>query len=133
MPSRVRGWRPIHHEDRDRVTRAAMTRQATREYDEQYRIVRPDGSIRWIRDRARSRCATPAGKVYRLARLGRGHHGTAARRDGVRDSEERLQSILDNSTAVIYVKDTSGRYLLVNRRYETLSTPPAPRSSARRL
>jgi PAS domain S-box-containing protein len=38
----------------------------------------------------------------------------------LRESEERLQAILDNSTAVIYLKDTEGRYILINRRYETL-------------
>lgn len=38
----------------------------------------------------------------------------------LRDSQQRLQAILDNSFAVIYVKDAQGRYLLINRRYETL-------------
>jgi PAS domain S-box-containing protein len=37
------------------------------------------------------------------------------------DESRRLQqSIIDNSTAVIYVKDLDGRYLLVNRRFEEL-------------
>lgn len=40
--------------------------------------------------------------------------------EALRESEERLQAILDNSPAVIYVKDSQYRYLLVNRRYETL-------------
>ena len=31
-----------------------------------------------------------------------------------------LWSVIDNSTAVIYVKDASGRFLLVNRRFEEL-------------
>jgi PAS domain S-box-containing protein len=35
-------------------------------------------------------------------------------------SEARLQNILDNSTAVVYVKDLDGRYLLINREYERL-------------
>ncbi|WP_437830380.1 AAA family ATPase [Sorangium sp. So ce1153] len=35
----------------------------------------------------------------------------------VRDSKELLQSIVDNSTAVIYLKDLEGRYLMINRRY----------------
>jgi two-component system, cell cycle sensor histidine kinase and response regulator CckA len=35
-----------------------------------------------------------------------------------RQSEARLQAILDNTQAVIYLKDIQGRYLLVNRRYE---------------
>jgi PAS domain S-box-containing protein len=35
-----------------------------------------------------------------------------------RRSEQRLQAIIDNSTAIIYVKDCEGRYLLVNREWE---------------
>lgn len=38
----------------------------------------------------------------------------------LRESEERLEAILDNSTAVVYAKDTEGRYILVNRQFETL-------------
>ncbi len=38
----------------------------------------------------------------------------------LRESEERLQAILDNTTNVVYMKDTRGRYLLVNRRFEKL-------------
>lgn len=40
--------------------------------------------------------------------------------EALRESEQRLQGILDNTTAVIYVKGLDGRYLLVNRRYEEL-------------
>jgi PAS domain S-box-containing protein len=35
-------------------------------------------------------------------------------------SEERLQAILDYTPAVVYLKDTEGRYLMVNRRYQEL-------------
>jgi PAS domain S-box-containing protein len=38
----------------------------------------------------------------------------------LRDSENRLQAILDNSPAVIYVKNLHGRYVLVNRVFEKL-------------
>ncbi|MBF0457640.1 MAG: response regulator [Nitrospirae bacterium] len=36
------------------------------------------------------------------------------------ESWMRLQSIMDNARAVIYLKDTSGRYLMVNRHFEEL-------------
>lgn len=36
------------------------------------------------------------------------------------ESQHRLQEILDNTTAVIYVKDLEGRYFTINRRYEEL-------------
>jgi PAS domain S-box-containing protein len=40
--------------------------------------------------------------------------------EALRQSEQRLQSILDNATAVIYVKSIDGRYVLVNRSFESL-------------
>ena len=42
----------VHPEDRDLVTQAMLTKQATGEYNLEYRIIRPDGALRWIRDRA---------------------------------------------------------------------------------
>lgn len=48
-----RSWlEAIHPEDRGRVLHAALTKQVTGEYHEDYRIIRADGSVRWIRDRA---------------------------------------------------------------------------------
>jgi PAS domain S-box-containing protein len=38
----------------------------------------------------------------------------------LRDSEQRLQATINNSNAVIFMKDMQGRYLLVNREYEQL-------------
>gem|GEM_PF-2562231 len=56
----------VHPDDRERVLQAAMTRQVSGEYDEQYRIVRPDGAMRWIRDRAFP-IADDDGRTYRIA------------------------------------------------------------------
>ena len=42
----------IHPEDRARIMAAAETKQAHGDYDETYRIQRPDGTVRWIHDRA---------------------------------------------------------------------------------
>jgi PAS domain S-box-containing protein len=35
-------------------------------------------------------------------------------------SEHRLQSILDNTTALIFIKDLEGRYIIVNRRFKEM-------------
>jgi PAS domain S-box-containing protein len=46
------GWlETVHPEDRERVAQA-FVKQSTGEHSEEYRIVRPDGTLRWIRDRA---------------------------------------------------------------------------------
>ncbi len=56
----------IHDDDRRRVADSARTRQLAATYHEEYRIVRPDGSIRWIRDRAFP-VRNAAGITYRIA------------------------------------------------------------------
>ncbi len=38
----------------------------------------------------------------------------------LRETQERLQAILDNSPTVIYVMDTQNRYMLINRQFEKL-------------
>ena len=38
----------------------------------------------------------------------------------LRESEELLQAIIDNTTSVIYIKDVNGHYTLINRQYEKL-------------
>jgi PAS domain S-box-containing protein len=54
----------IHPEDRERVI-GALESQIKGEYDEEYRLVRPDGSVRWIRDRAFP-IRNDSGEVYRI-------------------------------------------------------------------
>jgi PAS domain S-box-containing protein len=44
----------------------------------------------------------------------------AATHERVARREAQLDAILDNSAAVIYLKDRKGRYMLVNRRFEEL-------------
>lgn len=56
-----------HPDDRARAV-AAIDRGRDRPFEVEYRIVRPDGSIRWIRDRGFP-VRNAAGNVYRLAGL----------------------------------------------------------------
>jgi two-component system, NarL family, sensor kinase len=63
-----------------------------------------------------------AGTVQELERINKALHTENAERNraqkALRESEERLQDIIDNTTAVVFVKDLDLRYLLVNREYE---------------
>ena len=56
----------IHPEDRIRIRDASSKKQIIGEYDVEYRIVRPDGAVRWIHDRAFPICDAEK-KVYRIA------------------------------------------------------------------
>ncbi|MHC5934485.1 PAS domain-containing protein [Nostoc sp.] len=56
----------IHPEDRQRVEIEFIEKFRTGQYDKKYRIIRPDGSIRWIRDRAFP-IKNELGKLVRIA------------------------------------------------------------------
>ncbi len=78
----ARGWLDaVHPEDRDEVARA-IGLQAEGDYDEEYRIVHADGSIRWVRDRAYP-VRDHEGRIYRIV-------GVAEDITGRREMEERF-------------------------------------------
>ena len=56
----------IHPDDQSRIREAMFTQQLTGAYDVEYRIVRPDGAIRWIWDRAFP-IRDQTGQIYRIA------------------------------------------------------------------
>lgn len=63
---RPQGWlEAIHPDDRMRVRAAMLTKQAESRYDEEYRIIRSDGTERRIRDRAFA-VRDPSGVVLRI-------------------------------------------------------------------
>jgi PAS domain S-box-containing protein len=62
-----RSWlEAVHPDDRERVQRAADEKGARGELDETYRVVRADGSIRWVRDQGFP-IRDASGKTYRYA------------------------------------------------------------------
>ncbi|HEY9619542.1 MAG TPA: PAS domain-containing protein, partial [Crinalium sp.] len=49
-------FKVVHPDDRDRAVAACEAMRETGSQDVEYRIVRPDGEVRWVRDRARLIC-----------------------------------------------------------------------------
>jgi len=47
------------------------------------------------------------------------------KQQALRESESRLQAVLDNAPSVMYVKDLNGRFVLVNRAFASLLERPA--------
>ena len=58
--------------------------------------------------------------AYTQTRLRKDIAERAAVQRALENSEARLQQILNNTTAVVFVKDTEGRFLFVNRQFERL-------------
>jgi PAS domain S-box-containing protein len=79
-----------------------------------------DGSYHWHFDRA-----VPArdaqGKVLWFVGSSSDIHELRSARDSLMDMERRLLAIIDNSPNLIFLKDSDGRFLLVNREFERLT------------
>ena len=83
------------------------------------------GSLRLAREELELRVAVRTAELAEANATLR--EGIAERKEvetALRESQDLLQAIIDNSTAVIYVKDLEGRYLLVNRRFQDLFHGP---------
>jgi len=89
----------IHAEDRERVTRAIFAKQVTGDYDEEYRVTRPDGSLCWVHDRAFP-VKHKDGTVYRLV-------GIAADITERKRTEQLLRAERDVGIALSYTSDLS--------------------------
>ena len=102
----------IHVEDRQRVLQAAMTKQVAGLYDEEYRIVQPDGSVHWIHEQAFP-VRNDNGDVYRIAGMAADVTEHKRTEEKIRHlntdllaSEKHLQMIVDSALdAVITMND----------------------------
>ncbi|MBR8837097.1 MAG: PAS domain-containing protein [Stigonema ocellatum SAG 48.90 = DSM 106950] len=56
----------IHPEDQELIAKAFQQNATTGQFDQEYRIVLPDGSVRWVRDRCFP-LKDHTGSIYRLA------------------------------------------------------------------
>lgn len=110
--------RLVHPDDRAGVAEAVrLAVEEHAEYESEFRVVWADGTVRSI---------TARGQVYRdegeqpLRMTGVCWDVTERRKAeiAVRESEERLQAILDNAPAVVWVKDLEGHYTFLNRVFE---------------
>jgi PAS domain S-box-containing protein len=115
----------IHPEDREAVRQAALTKQTMGTYDEEYRIIRPDGSLRWIHDRA-SPVRNDAGEIYRVVGVARDITEQKATQEAIRQSESRLRALLTSMDDLVLEFDEEGRYVAIwTLRDDLLSHPRA--------
>ncbi len=126
----------VHPEDRDRVQeriRASFDPGSGGTFEDEHRIERPDGSIRWVLlkgntlfsgggDRRRPIRATGVllditGRKEAEARL-------RASEERFRLSEERFRAFMDNSPAAAWMSDSDGRIVYLSRTYRGMFLLP---------
>ncbi len=85
----------IHPDDRPLMI-DAMTQDGDRQQETEYRIVRPDGEIRWLRDRAFP-VYNESGELYRVAGIAEDVTRDKQAAEALHQSQERLQLALEGS------------------------------------
>ena len=99
----------VHPEDRDRV-RAALQDPTRDEFEEEYRIVRPDGEVRWIWDRAFS-VRDSAGEVVRRVGVAEDITDRIAAEAQLKERERRFRAFVENATDLISTLTVDGRMM----------------------
>lgn len=103
----------VHPEDRGELL-ASMEKQQNGEGTElAYRVIRPDGSIRWVRDRAFP-IRNASGAVYRVA--GVAEDITEHRRAelALQETNQTLRALIHSSPLAIFALNTDGKVTMWN-------------------
>ncbi len=79
----------------------------------------PDGHVTWVSS-SKLPLLNEQGECIGTFGVSRDITANKRAEAELRATQQLLQGILDNTTAVIYVKDLQGRYMLINRSYEAL-------------
>jgi PAS domain S-box-containing protein len=120
-----RSWiAPIYHEDYARIA-AAVPKQALGEYDEEYRIVRSDRSVRWIRETAFPVTDT-SGQVSRIVGIAQDITRQKEAEESLRATSVLLSSLIDNLHAGIVVEDQSRKIIHLNPAFCKMFDVTAP-------
>jgi len=121
FPDVLESWASrLHPDDRDRVF-AALTAHIERRdpYDIEYRLLTKGGEYGWFRARGQA-IWDETGRMTRMAGSLQCVTDRKLAEDALLRNEQLLQDVLNNTTALIYVKDANGRYLLTNHLFEQI-------------
>ncbi|BAZ11938.1 multi-sensor hybrid histidine kinase [Calothrix sp. NIES-4071] len=100
----------IHPSDRQRVETAYFEKALQGQYEQKYRIIRPDGSIRWIWDRGFP-IVKSTGEVRRVVGIAEDISERQLAEEKIREQA----ALLDITTDAIMVRDLENRILFWNR------------------
>ncbi len=110
----------IHSEDRPVADAAVKGVEEGRGFDMEYRIVRPDGGIRWIRHRGRI-VRDGQGRALRIDGVAADVTDQHAAEQALKGAEERFEDIFEASKDAIGYASLDGTFVLANEAFSRLT------------
>ncbi len=104
----------VHPEDRERVNAYIEKHDRGKvAFNQEYRILWPDGSIRWVRDRVYP-IKNESGEIYRIVGVTEDITERKQIEETLRKSEEQYRSIFNSVTDCLFIFDMEGRIVEAN-------------------
>jgi PAS domain S-box-containing protein len=112
----------VHRDDRQHFTRTMqelLDPAGPGEHEREFRIVRADGGVRWMRDTGRTTFEGEPGSRRAIRVVGTIQDVTDRKRSelALQESEERFRIMADETPVIIWVTDASGGVQFANREY----------------
>ncbi len=119
--SQIRNWwfEKIHYEDKLTMKNiySKLIKGEVTNFTQEYRIKHKNGNYRWIKSFARASQRKRSGKAKFIVGLEFDITAQKNAEISLKESEKRLQAIIDTSPALIALKDIQGRYIVVNDQF----------------
>jgi len=106
----------LHPDDRERAVEKFLNMKEDDIYDNTYRVVRPDGTVRWVRDRGFP-VFNKQGKVYRIV----GTVQDITERKKAEEVRLRLLTAIEQAAETIVITDPEGTIRYVNPAFESVT------------
>jgi PAS domain S-box-containing protein len=112
-------WDRLHPEDRQAIEQIRDQAWTTGLFEVEYRVIWPDHSLHWIYAKGQAQFETD-GEAYRYTGTAMDITQRKQWELALRRSQATLKAIIDNTPAVIYMKDRKSRLILANQGLEKL-------------
>ncbi|NMF60128.1 PAS domain S-box protein [Pseudanabaena yagii] len=116
----------LHPDDRDRIIQIYTAKAHTGYFSEEYRIIRPDGLMRWIWGRCFP-VKNTRGEIYRIAAIIEDISDRKNAEIALKESEQRLKasefllgSMFECSAVGMAITDSDGKYIRTNPCYQQM-------------
>jgi PAS domain S-box-containing protein len=113
-----RWWGLVHPDDQTCWAKALARLRAGQPSQEEYRLMLPDGKVRWVLDSVM--VSREKSGVLRLDGVITDITARKRAEQELKEKEDRFQAFMDNSPAVAFMKDQDGKLIYYNRPFQRL-------------